>query len=90
MLTNDLRKITYLRGKGSKWVIKPLNCLNVCLTLLKLSLHTSGWSAVHVQNHLQVADGFVLLVISEMVIELLGKMLVKMNTIGKHSLSHDA
>jgi len=70
-------------------MLKPLPCLNVCLTLLNLSLHTSRWSVVQVQNHLQVADGFVLLVISKMVIELLGEMLVEMNTIGEHGLLHD-
>lgn len=70
-------------------MLKPLPCLSVCLTLLNLSLHTSGWSVVQVQNHLQVADGFVLLVISKLVIELLGEMLVEMNTIGEHGLLHD-
>lgn len=70
-------------------MLKPLLCLNVCLTLFNLSLHTSGWTVVQVRNHLQVADGFVLLVISKMVIELLGEILVKMNTIERHCLFHD-
>lgn len=71
-------------------MLKPLPCLNVCLTLFNLSLHTSGWSVVQVKNHLQLADGFVLMVISKMVVELLGEILLKINSTERHCLFHNA